>query len=121
MKKIAAVAMVTSSIVLTGCQTDQGLYHWGEYESSLYDFYKDPAKQGVFFEQALNAIEQADDRVAPGMYAEYATLLLHQGKTDEAIIYYSKERELWPESKKLMDAMINNLERQHNNDSQKEI
>lgn len=121
MKRMVAIAMVASPFLLTGCQTDHGLYHWGKYESGLYGYYKDPAAQSALSEQVFNAIEQADGRVAPGMHAEYATLLLQQGKKEEAIIYYKKERDLWPESRQLMDAMINNLERQRNTDRQGEI
>lgn len=108
-KKAITLAVVSCSFVLAGCQTSQGLYHWGEYESGLYGYYQDPAELATLSEQLLQAIEEANGRVAPGMYAEYGTLMLQQGKTDEAVLYYTRERDLWPESRHLMDAMINNL------------
>ncbi|WP_257293530.1 DUF4810 domain-containing protein [Endozoicomonas sp. YOMI1] len=108
-KKITSMTVLAATVLMAGCQTSQGLYHWGEYESGLYGYYKDPAQLATLSEQLLTAIEAADGRVAPGMYAEYGTLLLQQGKKKEAIAYYSKEKELWPESRHLMDAMINNL------------
>ena len=110
-KKLTGILILVTSVFMTGCQTNQQLYHWGEYESGLYSYYKDPAELAALSEQLLNAIEDANGRVAPGMYAEYGTLLLQQGKKEEAVVYYTKEKELWPESQHLMDAMINNLTR----------
>lgn len=110
-RKVAGVLVLATTIFVTGCQTSQQLYHWGEYESGLYGYYKDPAELSALSEELLSAIEDANGRVAPGMYAEYGTLLLQQGKKDEAVVYYTKEKELWPESQHLMDAMINNLTR----------
>lgn len=110
-KKAGSIMLLAVTVFVTGCQTNQQLYHWGEYESGLYGYYKDPAELAALSEQLLSAIEDANGRVAPGMYAEYGTLLLQQGKKDEAVVYYAKEKELWPESQHLMDAMINNLTR----------
>ena len=106
---ITGIAALLATALMTGCQTSQGLYHWGEYESGLYRYYHDPAQQTALSEQLLLAIETAGDRVAPGMLAEYGTLLLQQGKNEEAVVYYRKEKEQWPESRHLMDAMITNL------------
>ena len=89
-KKAITLAVVSCSFVLAGCQTSQGLYHWGEYESGLYGYYQDPAELATLAEQLLQAIEEANGRVAPGMYAEYGTLMLQQGKTDEAVLYYTR-------------------------------
>jgi len=108
-KRAAGLALLAMSILFTGCQTTSGLYHWGDYESGLYSYYKDPAELAALSEQLLEAIDEANGRVPPGLYAEYGTLLLQQGKKDEAVIYYTKEKELWPESQHLMNAMIKNL------------
>ena len=114
-KNVTCLATLMATLLMAGCQTSQGLYHWGEYESGLYSYYSDPAQQTTLSEQLLQAIETGGGRVAPGMYAEYATLLLQQGKTEEAVVYYRKEKERWPESEHLMDAMINNLTPKTNN------
>lgn len=108
-KQIMALAVISGAVLMTGCQTSQGLYHWGDYESGLYSYYKDPAELAVLSEQLLKTIEDAQEHVPPGMYAEYGTLMLQQGKLNEAVAYYTKERDHWPESRHLMDAMIINL------------
>ena len=110
-EKIAAVLLLTGSLFLAGCQTSQGLYYWGDYEDSLYEYYKNPAELAALTEEILQAIEKSNGRVPPGLYAEYGNLLLQQGKKDEAVSYFRKERELWPESQHLMDTMINSLSR----------
>jgi hypothetical protein len=47
----------------------------------------------------------------PGLYAELGTLYLQMGEQVKAIAMYVKERDTWPESKSLMDALIKNLRR----------
>lgn len=107
-KKTLAIAVLAStSVMLTGCQTSQGLYHWGDYESGLYEYYKNPSEQEALTKQLLTLIEKESVRIPPGIYAEYGTLLLQQGKKQEAIMFFEKEKELWPESQHLMNSMIN--------------
>ena len=108
-KKLVLASVLSVSVLLTGCQTSQGLYNWGNYEGSLYEHYKNPGEQEVFAGKMLESIEKAGTKVPPGMYAEYGTLLLQNGKTDEAVVYFEKEKALWPESQHLMDTMINAL------------
>lgn len=121
-KKIMPVAIATASVLMTGCHTTQnvGLYHWGDYEASLYEYYKDPAQEPQLSDTVLKAIDESEGRIAPGMYAEYATLLLQQGRVDEAIEYYTKERDYWPESRALMDSIIAQLTRNQSNRTQEE-
>ena len=119
-KKIMPLAIVMASVLMTGCQTTKnvGLYHWGDYETSLSEYYKDPAQEPQLSDTVLITIDESEGRIAPGMYAEYATLLLQQGKVDEAIEYYTKERDYWPESRSLMNSIIAQLTRNKSNSAQ---
>ena len=119
-EKIAAVLLVTGSVFLAGCQTSQGLYHWGGYEDSLYEYYQNPAELAALTEEILQLIENGNGKVPPGLYAEYGNLLLQQGKKDEAISYFRKERELWPESQHLMDSMISSLSSSQNSKNEQD-
>jgi hypothetical protein len=56
-------------------------------------------------------MEKSGQKVAPGLYAELGTLYLQGGSSDKARVMYSRERDTWPESKGLMTAMIQSLER----------
>lgn len=94
----------------TGCAST-GHYHWGHYETSLYQYYKNPADVESFSEELAEVIEKGipDDRVPPGIYAEYGYILFLQGKNKEAITCFQKEKEKWPESTHLMDNMMANV------------
>jgi hypothetical protein len=105
--------ILLAAFILGGCAT-QSLYQWGGYESLLYAGYKDPAQMEIMktkLEGHIAELEKSGKKVAPGLYAELGTLYLQSGSSDKAIAMYSHERDEWPESKGLMSAMINNLER----------
>ena len=100
-------------VALTGC-TAPSLYQWGGYDQALYAGYKDPAKMEEMrlkLEGHIAEMEKSKQKVAPGLYAELGTLYLQEGSTNKAIGLYSQERNTWPESKGLMTAVIQNLER----------
>jgi len=102
--------------VLGGCTPS--LYQWGKYDQSLYAGYKDPTKMEALrieLETHIAGMEKSGQKVAPGLYAELGTLYLQTGSPDKAIAQYSRERDTWPESKGLMTAMIQNLERRQKN------
>lgn len=103
------------SLFIAGCASPR-LYDWGGYESMLYAGYKDPADLEVLrvkLDEHIMELEKSGQKVAPGLYAELGTLYLQSGDSDKAIALYSRERDVWPESKGLMDAMIKNLERRN--------
>ena len=54
-------------------------------------------------------MEQSQQKIAPGLYAELGTLYLQAGDSTKAVAMYAKEREAWPESRYLMDSLINNV------------
>lgn len=101
------------AFLLTGCVAPP-IYQWGAYERDLYTAYKDPTQYEVMrlkLEALTTEIEARGERVAPGIYAELGTLYLQKGDSNTAISMYKKERDAWPESKGLMTAMIQNLEK----------
>ncbi|MBK7355658.1 DUF4810 domain-containing protein [Propionivibrio sp.] len=107
-------ALLILAIALSGCVTTTRQYEWGDYDSKLYASYKDPSKTEaltISLENHINQLEQNRMKPPPGLYAELGTLYLQAGSQDKAITMYGKERDAWPESKGLMDAMIKNLER----------
>ncbi len=102
-----------ASLALAGCAT-HGLYQWGGYEDSLYAAYKDATRAEALrlkLEAHIQSMEQAGQKVAPGLYAEVGTLYLQAGQRQRAIGWYHRERQAWPESQQFMAAMIQNLER----------
>lgn len=106
---------LAAALVLGGCATaPQPLYQWGGYDTALYAHYKKPQNRTEFVESIKKVIldsEQAGKKVPPGCYAEYGYLLMEEGQRDEAIVYFGKERDAWPESGGLMEKMIRNAQR----------
>lgn len=109
------LSIVLAALVMGGCATNNSLYQWGGYEYRLYAGYKDQAKMEelkVGLEAHIAAMDKSGQKVAPGLFAELGTLYLQSGDSGKARGMYARERDAWPESKGLMDAMIKNLERQ---------
>ena len=108
------LALLFASLI-SGCASKQG--DWGNYSNELYTYYKDSSEQerteltGELTKIFARA-EASGKHPAPGLYAEYGTLMLSQGQTEQAIAYYTKERDSWPESTVLMNSLINTLSSQ---------
>lgn len=108
MKTLYGVAML---LALTGCATKSGLYDWGGYDGLLYQSYKEPATVAANMQKLevhIGKLEQSGQKVAPGLYADLGTMYLQAGNKEKARANFMKERELWPESRVLMDALLNN-------------
>jgi len=106
-----ALVVVAAALLATGCASGKRpMYDWGSYEASLYHYYKDPTKIDAYAEALADAVAkgQRDDRVPPGLYAEYGYVLMSLGRADEARTYFELEEKTWPESKHLMDIMLRN-------------
>jgi hypothetical protein len=101
------------SLLFTGCANR--LYQWGEFggfNSKLYQSYRNPEKTLEFrqeLELHITKMDASKQRVAPGLYAELGTLHLQAGDSIKAVEMYTKERDAWPESRALMDTLINNV------------
>jgi hypothetical protein len=111
MKKLLITIAIL--IVLPGCATPRQ-YEWNSYDAGLYRYYKEPASAEAFrtsMEQHLKSLDEKKQRPAPGLYAELGTLYLERGDRLTAATYYRKERDAWPESRHLMDAMLSNLDK----------
>lgn len=99
-------------LFLTGCANRSSIYQWGGYDAMLYQSYKNPEKAAEFrqgLELHIAKMEQSQQKIAPGLYAELGTMYLQAGDASKAVAMYTKERDAWPESKGLMDALINNV------------
>ena len=96
---------------LSACGQTNTLYDWNGYNRELLAYYKSPVEQSLFAEKLFEDIEKAEitDTVPPGLYAEYGYIAMQMGETDTAIIFFTKERNAWPEAVFLMDNVIRRL------------
>ncbi|MDO9422331.1 MAG: DUF4810 domain-containing protein [Herminiimonas sp.] len=108
--RVSSVLCLGVLLALTGCVTTApAKYSWGNYENSLYSYYKDSTKSGDYEAELVSVISDSEATakpVAPGLYAEYGFLLLQEGKSKDAITQFEKEKAKWPESTYLMNNLI---------------
>jgi hypothetical protein len=114
MNRVFQLIVICGALLLSGCASP--IFHWGEYEDSLYKRQKDSSEQGQLeaFKMLQVTIQEAEKKnahVAPGVYADYGYLLFKQGKSDDAIVYFRKEADLYKESKYLMDSVISRIQK----------
>lgn len=95
-------------VLVIGCGP-KTMYQWGSYETDLLRYYKNPESAQKFLEhldkQTAKTVRK-DRKVAPGLFAELGFLCYKAGDPEKASEYFTKEKELWPESAILMDRMI---------------
>ena len=106
--RLRSFMVLSAVLVLTACAAPSK-YNWGNYEGSLYSYYKDTSKtaeHAAELQRTITDSEATGKLVAPGLYAEYGFLMLQEGKSKDAIAQFEKEKAKWPESTYLMDNMI---------------
>ncbi len=109
-KATKILAVMTFSILVTACG-QKTLYTWKGYDYALLKHYKDSSSTAELAESLKKIIEksEAKKQVPPGIYAEYAYALYDSGNVEDALIYFNKERQLWPESEPFMTDVINRI------------
>lgn len=110
----ARLLAVAAAAALAACVPTQQYYHWGNYDRTLYQHYRNPQDRAAFVEALKIAIleaEQRGDKVPPGVCAEYGYALYEEGQAAESLRWFQREKETWPESTILMDKMIRNAQR----------
>jgi len=95
-------------VFMAGCGP-RTMYQWGSYEPDLLKYCKHPESMQVFLKhldkQVTRNVEKGK-KVPPGLFAELGYLHYKAGDPKIASVYFTKEKENWPESAKLMDRMI---------------
>ena len=101
--------------LVAGCASGKKqLYAWNGYDDALYALARAPQDNERYLERLKQIIERTEtshDKVPPGIYAEYGYALFTNGQLEDAIAYYARERDTWPESRVFMEKMIRNTQR----------
>jgi hypothetical protein len=114
MTRLLIASAVFLAACAAGCASQKDLYHWDSFEDDLYASYKNPERSKQYNETLRRIIQRSEEggwKAPPGIYAEYGYCLYVEGKPDEAIACFEKERSLWPESAALMNTLIGNVAR----------
>lgn len=109
---ISALALV----LLAGCAPPAGLFYWGDYSETLYNYKKDQDEKTLkaHREQLLLIVTKSatmNKKVPPGVYAECGYYLLKEGKEAEGMEYLAKETSLYPESVVFIQKLKSEYER----------
>lgn len=112
--------MIFLLLGLTGCQSTKSVYYWGNYTGSNYDYVVNPSRETTqqYKSTLLNIIKKSESknkRVPPGIYFELGLLSIKNGKNTEGMNYIDKEKEIYPESEKLVQFLIKQMQVKHDN------
>ncbi len=109
--KIWLVAAL-SVAVLSGCQSTKPLYHYGSYQSNVYEHFKNEdstvTEQIEALEKTIRETNRNKLQVGPGIYAHLGFLYLQSGQRDTGLGYLQKEKQLYPESTQFIDFLLKN-------------
>jgi len=109
-KKAFLFAWLLACIYFAGC-APQRMYYFGNYSQTLYTFEKNQNEESLVkhkqeLERVIAKSEVKNLPVPPGIYAELGYINLKANSSQEAIRLFQIESKLYPESKYLMDRLI---------------
>lgn len=92
---------------LIGCGA-HSRYNWSGYDTKMYNHYKNPSEREKFVQALKEILDYAEPegKVPPGIYAEYGFVLYEEGNNQQAVLYFQKEADKWPESRAFMTKLI---------------
>ena len=101
---------VLCCLVSAGC-APQKMYYFGNYSNTLYSFEKNQNDESLLkhkqeLETVITESESRNLPVPPGIYAELGYINLKSNNSKEAIRLFQAESQLYPESRHLMDRLI---------------
>jgi len=110
--------LITMAFLVTGCAPKkQPMYYFGNSSSALYAHKKEPTDESfVQMKQSLEDVIEHSElngiKIAPGTFANIGYLNLLENKPEQAIAFFDREKQLYPEATMFMDRMIQKVEAQ---------
>ncbi|WP_426575911.1 DUF4810 domain-containing protein [Xenorhabdus stockiae] len=103
--------MLLVTLVLVGCvQAPKTIYEWGDYQSTLYQYYQQdktgPLEQIQALEKVIEQAKAKDKPVPPGLHAQMGLLYSKTGNIEDAFQQFEIEKRLFPESAPYMDFLL---------------
>lgn len=111
--RLAGLVVLTA--LATGCaQQPKPLYHWGGYQTNLYEYFKadgrTPAEQMQRMEAEADRAGASGAVLPPGFRAHMGLLSLKLGRDGEARGYFEAEKKAFPESTAFVDSMLRRMD-----------
>ncbi len=106
--------IVLCCLISAGCAPKR-IYYFGNYSKTLYSYEKNQNEESLLkhkqeLETIITESETKNLPVPPGIYAELGYINLKSNNSKEAIRLLQVESQLYPESKHLMDRLIQSAE-----------
>ncbi len=122
LSRLILCLFVFSPALLGGCAPAE-LFYWGGYEDSLYERYveNEMGHTEAQLQESFTYAKNTNQRVPPGLYADYGFMLYKRGDKSGAINFFDKEKALYPESYLLMTKLIERVNKQQNSGQSKSI
>ncbi len=117
-KPTTIVLLIALLMLLTACgPKPKPMYYFGDSSSALYAYKKAPSDESFVqmkksIQEVIEHSEQNGIAIAPGTFANIGYINLMEGSPDQAIAYFKKEKQLYPEATIFMDRMIQKVEAQ---------
>lgn len=106
------LAAALSVAALSGCQSTKPLYHYGSYQTNVYEHFKNEdssvTEQIEALEKTISETNRNKLQVGPGIYAHLGFLYLQSGQRDTGLDYLQKEKQTYPESSQFIDFLLKN-------------
>lgn len=117
--------LIALTCLFTGCAArKQPMYYFGDSSSALYAHKKEPTDETFMqmkqsLEDVIEHSELKGINIAPGTFANIGYLNLLENKPDQAIAFFNREKQLYPEATMFMDRMIQKVEAQTGENKEK--
>ena len=113
--------MFLCCVIISGCAPKK-MYYFGDYSQTLYKSKKDQNDESLLnhkqeLEKILAESETRNLPIPPGICAELGYLYYKSNNSKEAVALFQKEYQLYPESKHLMERLIQSVEQKGNEPS----
>lgn len=96
--------------VLTGCATHEPIYYWGNYQPSVWAYFKPDEsaaqEQQAEMEKTAQKAQSKGKPLPPGFQAHLGLLYLKNGETQKAQAAFLAEETQFPESKPYMSFLM---------------
>jgi hypothetical protein len=111
MKAKGCVGAIIISVLFVCACAPQTRFEWGQYEGSLYTYYKSPSERAQYENALVAAIDKgkAEGRLAPGLLAELGYMRMEDGQQDEAKKLFREEMTAFPESRAFLSGVIRRM------------
>ncbi|CNI29989.1 DUF4810 domain-containing protein [Yersinia pekkanenii] len=110
MKLIQKMSLLLTAAILAGCATaPKPIYHWDNYPSTVYEYYKSDASPEPQIAALKESIEKSRAKglpVPPGLHAHLGMLYGNTGQTELAMAEFNTEKSAFPESAPFMDFLM---------------